>query len=171
MKYLLGLLLFITPTLHAYERTYEVQASGETAVPVEVIWDVLTDYENADKFVHVITSSTLETPIILSQTIRSGWWFFKKDIDLRLQIAETDFNNIVFYSIGDTSRYKINYGRWEISQGSGTIKNLSLSISLTAKIKLLVPSGIVRSVLNKEIEQYLEDILREINRRNENGKL
>ncbi len=161
---LFGLLLSTSPTTAVEvrsEKGYVVEAAFVSTAPVQVKWDVLTDYNNAANFVKLITTSTLIPPDTLKQEMRGRFWFFRKTIDFTVRIEETLYNKVAFESILGTDTFYIRDGAWEIRENN----IVSIRYMLIVRKNFFVPKALIRGVLRKETKRYIRDVKREIERR------
>ena len=79
---------------------------------------------------------------------------------MKLHITETPYSKIEFYNIGDES-FQIYEGAWELHDE----KVVTVKYVLVAKPTFFVPRGLIRGVLKKETNKYVEEIKNEIYRR------
>ncbi len=160
VKWLVGLIVILSLPLHAADREYKVSAAFETTAPVEVVWDVLTDYNNIEHFVSFIKESELDIDGILHQKIKANWFLFSKTIDVTLSLQEVPYKEIRFENVGDAS-FKIYEGMWTI-ENYNTVK---ISYTLVARPNFFVPNGLVEGMLQKYTQRYINEIQDEIMRR------
>lgn len=172
MRSLLTAILFfcIIGVAEAKPNTFDVKASFKTDAPVETIWDVLTDFENHDKYMSMIKSSMFVknhfgTTNVVLQSIVVRFWFFRTTVDLQLEdITEKAFHSIEFH--GQTLGRKpsiITNASWTIQED----KTVTLQFNLSIRRRFFVPRAVVRHSVRKMVQKAVDEVKIEIERRHE----
>jgi len=143
---------------------FSVEASSET------VWEVLTDYENIDRFVRAIKQSRIEEDreghILLRQ---KGEYrvlgIFPVKIELLLETSEESFRKISFRDIfgGD---FKYYAGSWLMSEENGQV---SVIYSLEAAPKFIDIGFYTKKVFGDMSDMMMDDIVSEIKKRKSSG--
>ena len=143
----------------------DIQASSQ------VLWAVLTDYDNLETFVpDLIQSRILERGedglIRLEQISVRRFIFFKKRVRVLLQVSEELHHKIEFVLIeGDFQTYQ---GSWAIDAEKEPIR---LNLNLRTRPAFFAPGFILDRVLRTSSAQNLEAVREEaLRRKKEIGK-
>jgi ribosome-associated toxin RatA of RatAB toxin-antitoxin module len=144
-----------------------VDAQFEVAASRDVAWQVLTDYDNLPKFISsLVESKVLDRKgncVLVEQEALGKAFLFKKRLHTTLHIIEFS-NYIEFYDVSGKD-FIWYIGHWEIVQnGNSTI----VKYHLQSKSKFSVPFS--RHVMQKNIAKLLNEVEKEILRRQVNGK-
>jgi ribosome-associated toxin RatA of RatAB toxin-antitoxin module len=102
------------------------KVSAQCLIPVthEIVWRVLSDYENLDEMVPAVTESSIvgeeDGDTILLQNGRAGMWFVRRDFTVKFRVKEQPMYSIEFEAFeGDFERFK---GVWFVKpMRSGTL--------------------------------------------------
>ena len=154
---------------HARPNVLDIESKIKTDAAVETIWDVLTDYNNYDQFISMITTSTYRADrftgkMHILQEIKLNIFFLKKTVKLRLyDLEEKAFHSIHFR--GNT--FYTTKPSW-IENGSLIIsedKTVTIKFQFLIRPIFLVPKAVVRNAVNKRIDQAMQEVKIEIDRR------
>jgi ribosome-associated toxin RatA of RatAB toxin-antitoxin module len=178
---LLGVLVsvFTTSSLAA-QRTHVVECSGhrvevtltedinnvamvraECVIPAahELVWRVLSDYDNLEELVPALTESRLTTDengrMILQQSGRTGLWFIERDFQVTLEVTEVPMAHIGFEAIhgGSFRRFE---GSWQVDQrGGGTWVAHRIEI----EPDFFAPRWAVRRVARRLMENTIDAVI------------
>ncbi len=147
-------------------RMYEVDARFDVAASSEVVWGVLTDYENLPRFVTSMRKSrVLETRedgvIVVEQDAVGGFLFLDRSVSVCLDVTR----QLARLSFIDTCRKDFWFyeGGWETTDtlDGGT----RVSYRLQAQPDFIAPGFVVRRVMNKGARELLVQVREEIRRR------
>lgn len=145
---------------------YSIDGSFDVQASTDIVWSVLTDYENMSKFLPSITSSTVRYKdaeyLFVQQTFVAKFLFFNHSADALFKtelvpkleiitfrdILHTDFNRCVGY--------------WSINvEGSGTVVRYKVQIIPSQN----VPHWIIRRVSKSMAVTLLTQLREEIEKR------
>lgn len=139
-------------------------------VPLPLLWEVLTDYNESARFLPGIKSSQLLSPLpsgdkrLKKETIQ-GVLFFTKHLHTILRISEKPPNRIEFSLIeGDFHTY---YGAWTIDTQQ-TPPHLVLTLHVQPSF--FAPTPITDRVVRTSGVETTEAMVKEAMRRNEQKK-
>ena len=167
----LGLLLY--PATARSEPVVSVTRSGEAyqvnlrmdvVGPRALVWRVLIDYENLQRFVPGMQSSRIVSgrgePLLLEQKGESGVLFFKVTTTTVSRIFETPESEI---------RFDLVSGNLKRMQGSWTLTPHDHSIGVAYRAEVVpefaVPPLIGPAVMAQNVKTMAEGVAREIERR------
>jgi uncharacterized protein YndB with AHSA1/START domain len=148
------------------DRMYEVDARFDVAASSEVVWGVLTDYENLPRFVSSMRRSrVLETRedgvVVVEQDAVGGFLFLNRAVSVCLDVTR----RLTRLTFTDTCRKDFWFyeGGWETSEtlDGGT----RVSYRLQAQPDFVAPGFVVRRVMNKGARELLVQVRDEIRRR------
>lgn len=177
MKSLLTAILFfgIIAVAEAKHNTLDIKSAVKTDAAVETIWDVITDYDNYDQFLSLVTTSTYRADrftgeMMILQDLKLNILFLRSKVKLKIDhLDEKAFHSITFKgrTYYTTKPSWINHGSWTISED----KTITLQFELMIRSIFLVPRSVVHSAIQKRIDQVMQEVKAEIERREENNKL
>ena len=143
---------------------YQVNMRMDVAAPRALVWQVLTDYDNLQRFVPGMISSRLISargePKLLEQKGESGVLFFKVSTTTVSRVEETAEREIRFDLVsGNLKRMK---GSWTLSPHDHAI-----SVGYKAEVvpEFAVPPLIGPSVMAQNVKTMVEGVVQEIERR------
>jgi ribosome-associated toxin RatA of RatAB toxin-antitoxin module len=137
----------------------------EIPVSQEIIWAVLTDYDNFETFIPNMTESRIlkkekNGQIHLEQVTVQGFLFFKKRLRIVLDVVEVPFKRVAFSLIeGDFETYR---GDWEIDIQQTPIR---VYFHLWMRPDFFAPRFLLRRILRNSGQQALEAVRNEALRR------
>lgn len=143
---------------------YQVNVRMDVVASRTLVWRVLTDYENLQRFVPGMQSSRIVSgrgePMLLEQKGESGVLFFKLTTTTVSRIFETPESEI---------RFDLVSGNLKRMQGSWTLTPHDHAISVGYRAELVpefaVPPLIGPAVMAKNVKAMVEGVAREIERR------
>ena len=146
--------------------TRRLAAELKSPLPVQLLWDVLTDYENLSRFIPNLSSSELIQR--QGQTVRLQQVGSQQLLGLRfsaqVQLELTEFRQdglLQFRMVkGDFRRFE---GSWQIRQRPD---GCSLLYELTVQGCLGMPIGLIEERLRDDLSSNLNAVVREAHRRN-----
>lgn len=147
-------------------RMYEVDARFDVDASSEVVWGVLTDYENLPRFVSSMRKSrVLETRedgvTVIEQDAVGGFLFLDRSVSVCLDVTR----HLARLTFIDTCRKDFWFyeGGWETTDtlDGGT----RVSYRLQAQPDFIAPGFVVRRVMNKGARELLVQVREEIRRR------
>ena len=143
---------------------YAVSAQFTVPAPAEVVYAVLTDYENIPKVIPSVKRSRIvrriESQTIVEQEAVSKFMFFSKRVHLLLSIDATA-DAISFHDLCGQS-FSVYEGSWTIlPQDSGT----EVRYALRAQPTFDVPLFVIRKVLSADAREMTELLRAEMVRR------
>ena len=148
-----------------------IRAEIDIPASTQVLWAVLTDYDNLETFVPDMTQSSIlergeDGSVRLEQISEMRFMFLKKQVRVVLRVFEELHNKIEFVLIeGDFQTYQ---GSWEIDTEKEPIR---LNLNLRTRPAFFAPGFILDRVLRTLGAQNLEAVREETLRRmEENGK-
>ena len=134
---------------------------------IDSAWEVLTDYNNFDKFLPNVASSTIvsesENNIIFEQTNIVDLWLFQQEFKVKTKVTKSHPNRIDFQIVeGDLKKL---IGSWQIQVKS------SDKILITHQVEV-EPAGDIEKpffygVYESSLEETLKAIALEINKRSQ----
>ena len=138
----------------------------KSPLPVQLLWDVLTDYENLSRFIPNLSSSELIQR--QGQTVRLQQVGSQQLLGLRfsaqVQLELTEFRQdglLQFRMVkGDFRRFE---GSWQIRQRPD---GCSLLYELTVQGCLGMPIGLIEERLRDDLSSNLNAVVHEAHRRN-----
>ena len=171
---LLALLLGIAAPAGASDPMVTVQHKGEiylvrgsftTNVPVQVAWEVLTDYENIPRFVNTMKKSEVvgrdSSGLRLRQVATVGVFPARKTSRILLVVQEQPLQAIRFHDeMGqDFHHYK---GAWELRADSARV---TVSYSLDARPRSPILHVFGRNMMSHAAQDLLKQVRAEMERR------
>ena len=146
--------------------TRRLAAELKSSLPVQLLWDVLTDYENLSRFIPNLSSSELIQR--QGQTVRLQQVGSQQLLGLRfsaqVQLELTEFRQdglLQFRMVkGDFRRFE---GSWQIRQRPD---GCSLLYELTVQGCLGMPIGLIEERLRDDLSSNLNAVVKEAHRRN-----
>ena len=147
--------------------TLRSAAELKSPLPVQLLWDVLTDYENLSRFIPNLSSSELIQR--QGQTVRLQQVGSQQLLGLRfsaqVQLELTEFRQdglLQFRMVkGDFRRFE---GSWQIRQRPD---GCSLLYELTVQGCLGMPIGLIEERLRDDLSSNLNAVVQEAHRRHD----
>jgi hypothetical protein len=104
---------------------FTVQARATLDVPVALVWEVLTDYENLPRFIPGLAASTVRlragNRALLDQKAEAGFlFFFTFPIEVRLEVLESPHAWITARAVAGNLRSMA--GRYDLEPGAGGVR-------------------------------------------------
>lgn len=145
---------------------YHLEGRFAVAADAELVWDVLTDYENMGQFVSSIRSSRVvrQEPggPVIEQEGSGKFLFLSRRVKLTLAVREDRPARIDFRDI-EGDRFRKYEGSWRIfPSSSGCIVQYELTAEPDPS---LGPKFATKKVLRKNAQRLLEEVRLEIQRR------
>ena len=146
--------------------TRRLAAELKSSLPVQLVWDVLTDYENLSRFIpNLSTSEVIQRQ---GQTVRLQQVGCQQLLGLRfsaqVQLELTDYRQdglLQFRMVkGDFRRFE---GSWQIRKRPD---GSSLLYELTVQGCLGMPIGLIEERLRDDLSSNLNAVVQEAHRRN-----
>ena len=146
--------------------TRRLAAELKSSLPVQLLWDVLTDYENLSRFIPNLSTSELIQR--QGQTVRLQQVGSQQLLGLRfsaqVQLELTEFRQdglLQFRMVkGDFRRFE---GSWQIRRRPD---GSSLLYELTVQGCLGMPIGLIEERLRDDLSSNLNAVVQEAQRRN-----
>jgi len=136
------------------------------SVPIDTVWNVLTDYENLKSFIPGILESSIlsenNSNKIILQKGKSKFLFFSKTIEVKLRLTEQKLEKLIFDLI--EGPFHIYRGEWNLSITS--IGDIRLTYEAIVKPDFFSPGYVIKRVLSNDFRKSLESIRKESQRRN-----
>jgi carbon monoxide dehydrogenase subunit G len=149
------------------ERTgerFSVRAQATLAVPAELAWQVLTDYENLPRFIPGLTRSKVQqrgaNRALLEQKGEARFLFFSFPIEVRVEVLESPHAWITSRAVG--GNLKRMQGRYQLEPDGAGVR-LSYAGELEPDFDL--PPLIGPFVLRTMVEEQFTAMVVEIERR------
>lgn len=146
-------------------KSTRVEGEFRTKVRPELVWEVVSDYDHIDDFVHsmVASRSTLDSLGVrrVEQTAAGGMFVFHRRVNVVLEVDEDRGHRIRFHDVlgKDFHRYR---GEWRIETDSlGT----RVRYELDADPRAPLPRSLFRGMLKDAAEDLLGEVRSEILRR------
>lgn len=144
--------------------SYQVSVRMDVVESRALVWRVLTDYENLQRFVPGMQSSRIVSgrgePLLLEQKGESGVLFFKFTTTTLSRIVEMPESEI---------RFDLVSGNLKRMQGAWTLTPHDHAISVGYRAELVpefaVPPLIGPAVMAQNVKTMIEGVAREIERR------
>ncbi len=134
-----------------------LRASTDIPVAALKVWNVLTDYDHLPDFLPQMQASRMVqrigNNIILEQVTKTQFLFFSKKIEIKLNVIEKPFEEIVFDRTG--GNLELFSGQWilkPIQSGRAT----RLTYLLKFKPAFYAPKWIVRRTLDHEVREEIQ---------------
>ena len=135
--------------------------------PLEVIWEVLTDYDAIHGFVASLEHSRVKEQhdgfLLIEQEANGRFFIFTRKIYILLEVIEEPPLKIWMKEVSKKD-FDLYEASWEIEQADS---GLNVIYSLNSKPSFWVPSFIVKSRMRKNISASLKEIRSEIIKRNQ----
>ena len=146
--------------------TRRLAAELKSALPVQLLWDVLTDYENLSRFIPNLSTSELIQR--QGQTVRLQQVGSEQLLGLRfsaqVQLELTEYRQDGLLQLrmvkGDFRRFE---GAWQIRQRPD---GSSLLYALTVQGCLGMPIGLIEERLRDDLSSNLNAVVQEAHLRN-----
>ena len=149
---------------------YSVSVQVDVGSARDLVWQVLTDYDNLQRFVPGMRSSRIVSaagqPLLLEQKGESGLLFLRVSTELTSRIIEVPKNEIRFEQVkGNLKRMA---GSWKLEP-----HDHSTRISYRAEVEpeFALPPLIGPAVMAQNIRVMIEGVVREIERRGEASRV
>jgi len=140
--------------------TYSVTARFEVPQPPDMVFAVLSDYEQIPRFMPEVRTSVVHerTPerMVVEQEAVSKFMMFSKTVHLLLEVThDADTIRFVDRSARSFKRYE---GTWRVTpSGNGTI----VTYDLAAQPGFDVPEFILKRLLRRDAGQMIDNLRRE----------
>ncbi|NOZ87537.1 MAG: SRPBCC family protein [Deltaproteobacteria bacterium] len=131
----------------------EVKDSIEVDVPVEKFFEVITDFENYPEFLPECKACSIEDDQGNTKIVNQTLMVMKK-INLKLKM-ELDPPKNLSWSLIKGDMMKENSGYWKLEDLDG--KRTKATYGLEVKLKGLIPSGIVNSLIKSGFPAMLNN--------------
>ena len=137
-----------------------------TPIPVDVLWQVLTDYEQLERFIPNLASSELiyrEGSVVRLQQVGSQQLLgLRFSAQVQLELTEYRQDGLLKFRMvkGDFRRFE---GSWQIRQRP---EGSSLLYELTVQGCLGMPIGLIEERLRDDLSSNLNAVVQEAHRRN-----
>lgn len=143
---------------------YAVTARFDVAAPPLVALSVLTDYEQIPRFMPGVKTSVVHERAggraVIEQEAISRFMMFSKRVHLVLEISEGE--DVLRFRDRCNKSFARYEGEWRLRAGeNGT----ELVYALTAEPSFEVPRFVLRRLLERDANQMIEQLRREISRR------
>lgn len=144
--------------------TFYVEASVEIAADVQLVWQVLTDYDDLPRFIPGLNSSRVisrsDNHVIIDQKGESQVLFFTFPMEVRLAAEEFPYRTITSYALAGNFKDMRNAYQLETN---GAHVRLSYSGSMTPDFS--VPPLIGTIAVRRNVERQFGAMVDEIERR------
>lgn len=142
-----------------------IEASFYADAPVELAWEVLTDYERIDEFVGSVTRSVLRpagsSGVLLEQEAIGRAFLVSRKTKVLLELRESPPFEIRFEDkLGED--FRIYEGAWRLSKEGAGVR---VRYELLAEFRGAAPGFALRAAFRKGASSLIDDIRREIERR------
>lgn len=145
--------------------TYHIEGSAVIQAPIQIVWNVLTDFEGMPLFVPSVKSSRIVSRegdcLIVEQIILIKKMMFHKQLHLMLRVRSHFLKLLHFQDLAhkDFRQYQ---GSWTMqSQGNHT----KITYTLDLEPKFSVPDFFLRASLERGTNKLVRQIQGEIERR------
>ena len=147
------------------ETTYEVNGQFAVAASTEVVWEVLTDYENIPTFVRSMRSSRVRAArgdgsLVVEQQAIGGLFFLSKTMRVLLEVHR-GADGLRFTDSGRAD-FRIYTGDWDVRP---TMAGAVVAYRLRAQPKFYVPAFILSRAMRRGAVELLDQVRAEIIRR------
>lgn len=155
----------ITLTVEHREGAYSVRGRFATSAPMDVVWAVLSDYENIGAFVESMKQSTIEkrsgARLQVRQQAVVGVFPMRRKARLLLDVLERPPERIEFRDVlgQDFHSYQ---GAWDLAGDSTETK---VAYSLDVAPKTMAPRWLGRGMISHSAQDLLRQVRDEIERR------
>jgi carbon monoxide dehydrogenase subunit G len=145
---------------------YQVDGCFTVKAEPSAAWEVLTDYDRMGDFVRGVRQSTVESrhenSVRLEQQFETRLLVASINARVDLQVVETINHQIDF---ADLSHRDFEVYRGSFKLTSSREGWLTVSYQLLAKPRMNIPGWLSGNLLDTNVEQLLEDVRTEIERR------
>jgi len=144
---------------------YQVRGSFITNVPVQIVWDVLTDYGHIGSFVQSVKKSSIEPRpnghLLVRQEMLVGVFPLRRKAEVALDVREDARQRIAFHD-ELAKDFRVYVGHWTLETDSlRTVVRYSLDADPLAGL----PHFIGRGVLSHGAQDLLKQVEVEMERR------
>ena len=146
--------------------TRRLAAELKSPLPVQLLWDVLTDYQNLSRFIPNLSSSELIQrqghTVRLQQVGSQQLLGLRFSAQVQLELTEFRQDGLLQFRMvkGDFRRFE---GSWQIRQRPD---GCSLLYELTVQGCLGMPIGLIEERLRDDLSSNLNAVVQEAHRRN-----
>ncbi|MDC3011028.1 SRPBCC family protein [Synechococcus sp. AH-736-G21] len=146
--------------------TRRLAAELKSSLPVQLLWDVLTDYENLSRFIPNLSTSELiqrqGQTVRLQQVGSQQLLGLRFSAQVQLELTEYRQDGLLQFRMvkGDFRRFE---GSWQIRQRP---HGSSLLYELTVQGCLGMPIGLIEERLRDDLSSNLNAVVQEAHRRN-----
>ena len=146
--------------------TRRLAAELKSSLPVQLLWDVLTDYENLSRFIPNLSTSELiqrqGQTVRLQQVGSQQLLGLRFSAQVQLELTEYRQDGLLQFRMvkGDFRRFE---GAWQIRQRPD---GSSLLYELTVQGCLGMPIGLIEERLRDDLSSNLNAVVQEAHRRN-----
>ena len=146
--------------------TRRLAAELKSSLPVQLLWEVLTDYENLSQFIPNLSTSELiqrqGQTVHLQQVGSQQLLGLRFSAQVQLELTEYRQDGLLRFRMvkGDFRRFE---GSWQIRQRP---KGSSLLYELTVQGCLGMPIGLIEERLRDDLSSNLNAVVQEAHRRN-----
>jgi ribosome-associated toxin RatA of RatAB toxin-antitoxin module len=149
----------------------DLNVRTEVSAPFEVIWAVLTDYENTAKWVPDMVSSKVirRTPsgAVVEQSGHASVFFFRFSVSAVVNVQEHPPERVEVTLVrGD---FKYLKGAYEVKKLAGEDLRYELRWHGQMELASPVPGFVAQPLLTHNVRQGFEGLVREIERRTKAG--
>jgi ribosome-associated toxin RatA of RatAB toxin-antitoxin module len=141
-----------------FDGTPTVTAQCLIPLPREIVWNVLSDYENLDAIVPAIESSKVigeeDGRLVLRQEGRAGMWFVKREFTVTFRVDEKAMASIDFEAFeGDFETFT---GKWRVKpMRAGTLIRHEVQVVP----KLWAPGWALRKIAGDMMMETLRGVV------------
>ena len=146
--------------------TRRLAAELKSSLPVQLLWDVLTDYENLSQFIPNLSTSELiqrQGQMVRLQQVGSQLLLgLRFSAQVQLELTEYRQDGLLKFRMvkGDFRRFE---GSWQIRKRPD---GSSLLYELTVQGCLGMPIGLIEERLRDDLSSNLNAVVQEAHRRN-----
>ena len=146
--------------------TRRLAAELKSSLPVQLLWDVLTDYENLSRFIPNLSTSELiqrqGQTVRLQQVGSQQLLGLRFSAQVQLELTEYRQDGLLQFRMvkGDFRRFE---GSWQIRQRP---EGSALLYELTVQGCLGMPIGLIEERLRDDLSSNLNAVVQEAHRRN-----
>ncbi len=174
---ILNLLLLLISTKYSYAKvniaitktseSYVITANFVVKSTTDVVWTVLTDYDNISSFVSSISLSRVKERKKDSLYIEQSGAnkilpFFSIKVHLLLKVVEDRFNGKIYFEDMLNKDFKSYNGVWELQNNSS---ETLVTYYLKLQPKMFLPDFIAEKYFLSRAEIMCNDIILDINKR------
>src|SRR5262245_35340197 len=155
----------VAVTLSSGRGSCGVQGTFAAAVPLDVAWQVLTDYDSLGRFVHSIETSRLERQpdgrLLVRQNAVGGAMLLHRHVSVLLALELSPNRRIAFRDVlgKDFTTYG---GEWRLSPDSAATR---IEYRLNAEPRGFLARTFCRSALRNTAQELLAEVRDEMIRR------